>query len=395
MSKLKCILIFAAILALADGVSANAAQANSFKNYMNNLDRRVCQKFPATCKSRSTTTTKRKKQVQPTVTPEKIETSAAVPMTKPPIPIEKPKTAQITPEPAPLPIEAPKATEDVMDPAPLTFGGPKATGDAAEPAPRPRAKPQELRKHASVVPAALPDAGKSITAEKLINPTTSSTQRPVIAAKTMVSAPQPRSKPEALQQQAALIPRALPKEAPPQDDGESCLQMLRAMGAKYTVAAATVDYGKCNVENPVNLQSITTKGNRIDLPEAPLLNCKFALQFSKWLSESGAPILSAQLDSPVERISTGPGFECRGRNGDGSAKISEHGYGNAVDISTFQLRNGKTLSVGETTLLPGVRASACGYFTTVLGPGSNAAHATHFHFDMGIHGKSGNYRICQ
>ena len=29
------------------------------------------------------------------------------------------------------------------------------------------------------------------------------------------------------------------------------------------------------------------------LPEAPLLNCKFALQFSKWLSESGAPILSA------------------------------------------------------------------------------------------------------
>ena len=91
--------------------------------------------------------------------------------------------------------------------------------------------------------------------------------------------------------------------------------------------------GKCHVQNPVNLQSVTAqKHNR--LPEAPLLNCKFALQFSKWLSESGAPILSAQLNSPVERISTGPGFECRGRNGDGTAKVSEHGYGNAVDITT-------------------------------------------------------------
>jgi hypothetical protein len=42
-----------------------------------------------------------------------------------------------------------------------------------------------------------------------------------------------------------------------------------------------------------------------------------------------------------------------------------------------------------------LRISGCGYFTTVLGPGANAAHAEHFHFDLGIHGKSGNYRICE
>jgi hypothetical protein len=245
----------------------------------------------------------------------------------------------------------------------------------------------------------LPAATASNKVDKLASPTPKSTQRPVIAAKgvskTDVSAPLPRTKPDPLQQQAALIPRALPKDTARKDDTESCFQELRAMGAKFTVAAATVNYGKCHVENPVNLRSVSVKQNTINLPEAPLLNCKFALQFSKWLSESGAPILSAQLDSPVERISTGPGFECRGRNGDGSAKVSEHGYGNAVDISTFRLRNGKTLHVGDSTLLPGVRASACGYFTTVLGPGANAAHASHFHFDMGVHGKSGNYRICQ
>jgi hypothetical protein len=382
MTRLKFVFIFAAILAMPGWEGANAAQPVGLKNFLNNLDRKVCQKFNATCQTRSKTAIKRKKQTQPPVTPEKTQTSAVTTIAEPPIPIEKPKMAQDVTEPAPLPFEKPEAAQDVAEPAPI-----------------PRAKPQELQKQAAIIPAALPAVTKSNKMDKLASPAAKSSQRPVIAAKAEsmidVSAPLPRIKPEAFQQQAALIPRAMPKDITRKDDTEACFQMLRAIGAKFTVAAATVDYGKCNVENPVNLRSVTVKQNTINLPEAPLLNCKFALQFSKWLSESGAPILSAQAESPIERISTGPGFECRGRNGDGTAKVSEHGYGNAVDISTFRLRNGKTLHVGDSTLLPGVRASACGYFTTVLGPGANAAHASHFHFDMGAHGKSGNYRICQ
>jgi hypothetical protein len=360
MGKLKFILILAAILAVPVWESANAAQPSGLKNFLNDLDRKVCQKFKATCKTRSKQAATKKKQIQP------------------PIPVEKPKMAL-----------------DVTEPAPIPFKKPEVAQDAVEPAPVPRIKPQEPQKQAAIMPAALPASTKTNKADKLASLAPGSTQRPVIVSKAAVSTPLPRSKPEPLQQHAALIPRAPPKETTAKDGTESCFQKLRAIGAKFTIAAATVDYGKCNVENPVNLRSVTVKGNEIDLPEAPLLNCKFALQFSKWLSESGALILSAQLDSPVERISTGPGFECRSRNGDGTAKISEHGYGNAVDISTFRLRNGKTLNVGDSTLLPGVRASACGYFTTVLGPGTNAAHAAHFHFDMGKHGKSGNYRICQ
>ena len=375
MGKLKFILIFAAILAMPGWESADAAKPHGLKSFLNNLDRSVCQKFNATCKTRSKQPAKSKKQIQPPPTSDKIETSAATPITEPPIPTEKPKVALNVTEPAAIPFEKPITAQAVSEPAPL-----------------PRAKPQKLQKLAAITPTALPTVSK---ADKLVSPAPNSTQGPVIASKAVVPAPQPRSKPQALQQQASLIPRAQPKEATQKDDTETCFQKLRAMGAKFTIAAANVDYGKCNVENPVNLRSVTIKQNKIDLPEAPLLNCKFALQFSKWLSESGAPILAAQMNSPVERISTGPGFECRGRNGDGTAKVSEHGYGNAVDISTFRLRNGKTLNVADSTLLPGVRASACGYFTTVLGPGTNAAHASHFHFDMGAHGKSGNYRICQ
>jgi hypothetical protein len=42
-----------------------------------------------------------------------------------------------------------------------------------------------------------------------------------------------------------------------------------------------------------------------------------------------------------------------------------------------------------------MRRAACGWFTTVLGPGADAAHAEHFHFDIARHGNSDFYRICE
>ena len=201
----------------------------------------------------------------------------------------------------------------------------------------------------------------------------------------------------------AIIPKiALPGDEVPDQQDASCLQQLRQV-ADYTIAADTVASGLCHVYNPVHLLSVMVQKQVIQLPEVPLLNCKYALQLSKWVRESAAPILSAQTGSPLEKISTGPGFQCRGRNGDSTAKVSEHGYGNAVDISDFRMGDGKDIIVKDAidpnaanyVILHGLRSSACGYFTTVLGPGSNEAHAKHFHFDMGVHGKSGNYRICE
>ncbi len=234
--------------------------------------------------------------------------------------------------------------------------------------------------------------------------------KPPVSQTIITPPPLPQVKPPkpaiiALPQPAIVPPPPIVVAQPPAtgDADTACLQQLRAQGAEFEVATGIVDSGQCHVQNPVRLQAVKTQQNLVTLPEAPLLNCKFALRLSTWIRESAAPILAAQLNASVEKISTGPGYDCRGRNGDSSAKISEHGYGNAVDISTFSMHGGKVIAVQDaldTTspsygILHGLRASACGYFTTVLGPGSNAAHATHFHFDIGIHGKSGNYRVCE
>ena len=161
--------------------------------------------------------------------------------------------------------------------------------------------------------------------------------------------------------------------------------------------------GRCKVPNPVQITKITSPSGRIDFPGEPILNCIFAKQFTTWVSDIAGPVVKEQTGEALAAISTGPGYECRGRNGDSSGKISEHAFGNAVDIASFKLASKESMPVAnvaktgnvESRWLMALRISACGYFTTVLGPGSNAAHAEHYHFDLGLHGKSGNYQICE
>lgn len=187
-----------------------------------------------------------------------------------------------------------------------------------------------------------------------------------------------------------------------QPDGQ-CRDALRALGISFETPATSVNSGLCTVADPVKLSSFSAGGETIAFPDGPVLNCSFALRFGEWLKAEGAPIAKRTANSALDKFYTGPGFQCRGRNGDGSGKISEHGYGNAVDITFVKLKDGRTFQVKDALdpilpayhMLAEFRASGCKYFSTVLGPGTNAAHAEHFHFDLGKHGKSGTYRICQ
>ena len=224
--------------------------------------------------------------------------------------------------------------------------------------------------------------------------------------------PVPRPKPVIIVSKApnvGPIPPPLPRTKPvvsaPRNavSGEACLAALTTSGVEFETVATPVGNGLCQVEVPVRLHSAPTPRGRIVLPDRPLLNCRFARQFALWLSDSAAAVVFARMNATLARTSTGPGYECRGRNGGISAKLSEHAFGNAVDIATIATADGRTIQIADAAvttspafhLLRGLRVAACGYFSTVLGPGADAAHASHFHFDTGLHGKSQTYRICQ
>ncbi len=77
-------------------------------------------------------------------------------------------------------------------------------------------------------------------------------------------------------------------------------------------------------------------------------------------------------------------------NGNSDAHISEHAFGNALDIAAFTLADGRHVSVKdgwkglpeEQGFLRDVQATACQQFNTVLAPGSNVYHYDHIHVDL-------------
>ena len=157
----------------------------------------------------------------------------------------------------------------------------------------------------------------------------------------------------------------------------------------------------CQVDTPVRLNSLLTKAGVVKLPDQPTFNCAFALKLSQFVDQQMQPLVQKSMGSTVVAMGTGPGFNCRGRNGDFSAKMSEHAIGDAVDIEYMKLGNALRIQVKDAlsvespsfAILRDLRALACNEFTTVLGPGANAAHAEHFHIDLEV--RRGGYRLCE
>jgi hypothetical protein len=203
-------------------------------------------------------------------------------------------------------------------------------------------------------------------------------------------------------------PQALPPatdEVPAQAEVDPCLTRLKARGFDFEEAEPpTLANTLCRIRTPVRLNAVpvpSRPGTKILLPAHPLLACKFAESFGSWLGELVAPLITGSLGSDLEAVHTGPGFECRNRNRATAGKLSAHAEGLAIDIGSFELTSGTSLRVkpeGEgppSPALAALRTAGCGWFTTVLGPGSDAAHHDHLHVDIQQHGSSERYRICQ
>ncbi len=221
--------------------------------------------------------------------------------------------------------------------------------------------------------------------------------KPAVPAERPEPVPPPEAKPEAKPEVPVTAPVASG------EDPLACREALKAMGVNFNVPVKIEAEAPCGVDNPVQIDAVKTILGEVQLPGRPLMQCKFARVFLQWVADVAAPVSSGLEGARLAAVSTGPGFVCRGRNGDTTAKLSEHALGNAVDIDAFILDNKTRIAVKDVAdkagahyrMLMSLRLSACGFFTTVLGPGANAAHEEHYHFDLGVHGKSGNYRICE
>lgn len=182
---------------------------------------------------------------------------------------------------------------------------------------------------------------------------------------------------------------------------EACLSRLTASGVHYQ-SVARVEDGACIVVAPIRLEGLATSGNAsgpILFPARPLIDCELAQRLADWLRQAASPLLEARFNASLKAVVTGTGYQCRTRNREPDSKLSAHALGLAVDISAFELTDRQRVSVGAdgaVEALGVVRRSACGWFTTVLGPGSSDGfHESHLHVDIQPHGSRASYHICE
>jgi hypothetical protein len=196
-----------------------------------------------------------------------------------------------------------------------------------------------------------------------------------------------------------------PEPAAPAPTPDPCFARLREAGFEAEEAEhPEASNGQCRIEAPVRLKAVpvpSKPGSAVRFPAQPVLACRFAETFGRWVGDLVAPVVAGVKGTTLAAVRTGPGFACRNRNRAAAGKLSAHAQGIAVDISAFDLGDGSTLRIelepGATPdpALAAVRRGACGWFTTILGPGSDAAHADHLHVDVLVHGSSDRYRICE
>ncbi|THV21300.1 extensin family protein [Peteryoungia ipomoeae] len=190
---------------------------------------------------------------------------------------------------------------------------------------------------------------------------------------------------------------------PPAEDPQelaACLAELKAIGASFEVKPVIDDAGGCGMASPVILKKPMPD---VALEPEATLRCETALQLSRMTRDMIGPAAAIAFpDKPkLSAILQASGYVCRNRNSAETGKVSEHAYGNAIDIAG--LRFGKEDQAvmiakqddgtAEAAFQRAFNAFACLYFTTVLSPGSDATHQDHMHLDV-IERKSG-YRYCR
>lgn len=179
---------------------------------------------------------------------------------------------------------------------------------------------------------------------------------------------------------------------------KACVAELEERDVEFEILPPRIDLPPCGVTRPIRVTRLSSK---TEISGSPVLNCAMVLALDNWVDSGVSAAASNLLNDAIATIEVSTTYQCRRRNNAGSGKFSEHAFGNGIDVLAFESASGLSLPVQPHSdgdeeaarFQAAIRSSACEHFTTVLGPGSNAAHANHFHLDLAI--RRGGYRLCE
>jgi hypothetical protein len=181
----------------------------------------------------------------------------------------------------------------------------------------------------------------------------------------------------------------------------ACLRQRQVVETAFIQRVSEIDgRGACGIDKPLKVAALGD--GTISLGHPATLGCPMTAALERWLQTSVQPAAIAWFGMPVVELKQMGTYACRSRNNVHGARLSEHAFGNAIDIGGFTLASGRTVTVKGEFLrgseqaqgfLREVFATACQQFKTVLGPGA-PYHSDHFHLDLAHHNAAGTSRYC-
>ena len=187
---------------------------------------------------------------------------------------------------------------------------------------------------------------------------------------------------------------------------EACLSEKMVQVSAYVQPASAIDGpGICGLVYPFKTTALAN--GTVMLDSRATLACPMIPMLDHWVIDVLQPLAQARFAEQIVEIKTMGSYGCRSIDHMRGAAMSEHAFGNAIDVAAFVLASGREINVQhgwkgkdeqERAFLHDAQAGACTYFTTVLAPGADMFHYNHIHVDLARHSmlRDGTMRrICK
>jgi hypothetical protein len=125
-----------------------------------------------------------------------------------------------------------------------------------------------------------------------------------------------------------------------------CVRLLGPIAADVELSEP-VKHEQCGAPAPVLLKRIGSGANKVELSPPATVNCAMVVGLHAWVEKTLQPAAQEAFGSPVTRLRSASGYNCRNRIGSRFhlEKLSEHALANAIDISGFVTADGRIVEV--------------------------------------------------
>jgi Extensin-like protein C-terminus len=184
------------------------------------------------------------------------------------------------------------------------------------------------------------------------------------------------------------------------DEERVCMRQRQVTASAWIEKASKINgKGACGVDKPLKVRALAD--GTINIGPIATIGCPMTVALEGWVQDAVQPAALAWFGAPVSEIKQISAYYCRTKNSKPGASLSEHAFGNALDIAGFVLVDGREITVlkgwkgdsAERGFLREIYARGCTHFKTALGPGAKY-HSDHFHFDLAHHNEDGTSRYC-